>query len=112
MMDILAQLLGSKGGHDFREAFRGAVLHRTDDAEQHTAGDATPGAILQPRLAFQRLLTFDLTLTQRTRREARALGCAPPARTGQGKTPQDRFVFIEHNDLAPACAVFQSSEVD
>src|SRR4029434_4547628 len=32
--------------------------------------------------------------------------------TGQGKTPQDRFVFIEQNDLAPACAVFQCSEVD
>ena len=112
LMDILAQLLGIKVGHDFIEDFRGAILHRTDDTEQHTAGDATPGAILQPRLAFQRLLTFDLTLTQRTRREARALGFAPPARTGQGKTPQERFVFIEQNDLAPACAVFQCSEVD
>ena len=112
LMNILAQLLGIKVGHDFIEDFRGAILHRTDDAEQHPAGDATPGAILQPRLAFQRLLTFDLTLTQRTCREARALGFAPPARTGQGKTSQDRFVFIEQNDLAPACAVFQCSEVD
>ena len=34
LMDILAQLLGIKVGHDFIEDFRGALLHRTDDAEQ------------------------------------------------------------------------------
>lgn len=112
VMDRLAQLLGITVGHDFREAFRGAILHRTDDAEHHTAGDATPGAILHPRLALQRLLTFALTLTQRPCREARALGGAPPARTGQGTAPQDRFVCRAHHALAPAGAVFQGREVD
>jgi hypothetical protein len=112
LMAIRAQLLGIKVGHDCIEDFRGAILHRTDDAEPHPAGDPAPGAIRQPRLAVQRLLTCDLTLTQRTCREARALGCAPPARTGQGKTPQDRVVFIEQHELAPACAVCQCSEVD
>lgn len=95
LVDILAQLLGIKVGDDFIEDFRGAILDGTDDAEQHAAGDATPGAILQPRMAFAGLLAFDLTLAQGTYREADALGCAPPAHTGQGKTPQDGFVFIE-----------------
>jgi hypothetical protein len=95
LVDILAQLLCIKVGDDFREDFRSAILDGTDDAEQHAAGDATPGAILHPRMAFEGLLAFDLTLAQGTYREADALGGAPPAHTGQGKTPQDGFVFIE-----------------
>jgi hypothetical protein len=30
------------------------------------------------------------------------LGFAPPARAGQGKAPQDGFVFIKQNDLPTA----------
>ena len=112
LMDILAQLLGIKVGHDFIEDFGGAILDRANDAEQHAAGDAAPGAIAYPRLAFEGLLAFDLTLAQRACGEARALGFAPPARPGQGKAPQDRFVFIEQNDLATARLVLEGSEFE
>jgi len=87
-------------------------LDRADDAEQHPARDATPRAILQPRVAFEGLLAFDLTLAQRACGDARALGCVPPARAGQGKTPEDRFVFIEQNDLTTACLVFEGGEFE
>src|SRR2546430_11986345 len=73
LMDILAQLLGIKVGHDFIEDFGGAILDGTDDAEHHAAGDAAPGAIPDPRLAFERLFTAALTLAQGTRGEAIAL---------------------------------------
>ena len=95
LVDILAQLLGIKVGNDFIEDLRGAILDGADDAEQHAAGDATPGAILHPRMAFAGLLVCDLALAQGTYWEADALGGAPPAHTGQGKTPQDGFVFVE-----------------
>ena len=41
-----------------------------------------------------------------------ALGCAPPASAGQGKAPEDRFVFIEHNDLAPARPVLEGGQFE
>ena len=65
LMDILAQFLGIKMGDDFIEDFGGAILHSAEDREQHAAGDAAPGAVARPGLAFQGLLPFDLTLTQR-----------------------------------------------
>ena len=99
LMDILAQPLRIKMGNDLIEDLRGPILDGTDDAEQHAAGDAAPRAMAYPRLAFEGLLAFDLTLGQRARREAVALGCAPPACPGEGKTPYDRFIFIEQNDL-------------
>src|SRR5262249_12954029 len=76
------------------------------------AGDATPRAIRQPRLAFEGLVAFDLTLASRAWRKARALGLAPPARAGQRKAPQDRFVFIEHNDLATARRVLEGGKCE
>src|SRR2546428_269612 len=112
LVQILTSLLGIKVGHDFREDFRGALLDGADDTQQHPGSDATPRAILQPRLAFQGLLTFDLTLTQGAGGEARALGCAPPACAGQGKAPEHRFIFIEQNDLTPACSILQGSECE
>jgi hypothetical protein len=112
LMDILAQLLGIKVGHDFREDFGRTILHRTNDAEQHSAGKTAPRAILHPRLTFETFFAFDLTLAQRTGGQPRALGAAPPAHPGQGKAPQDRFIFVEQNDLAPTRAVLQGSEVD
>jgi hypothetical protein len=66
LLEILAQFLGIKMWDDFREGFGGAILHSAEDREQYPAGDAAPGAVAQPALAFQGLLTFDLTLTQRT----------------------------------------------
>src|SRR6266849_2590223 len=110
LMHILAQLLGIKVGHDFIEDFRCAILDRTNDVEQDTAGDTAPGAITDPRLAFEGLLAFDLTRTQRACGEARALGFAPPAGAGQGEAPEDRFILIEQNDLATAGLVLEVSE--
>jgi hypothetical protein len=100
LMDILAQPLRIKMWHDLIEDFRGPILDGTDNAEQHPAGDAAPRAILQPRLAFEAFFAFDLALAQGTYREASALGFAPPTCPGEGKTPHDRFIFIEQNDLA------------
>jgi hypothetical protein len=37
---------------------------------------------------------------------------APPARPGQGKAPEHRFVFIEHNDFATARLVLERSEFE
>jgi hypothetical protein len=112
LMDILAQPLRITMGNDLREDFRGPILDGTDDAEQHAAGDAAPRAIPQPRLAFEAFVAFDVALAQGTYREASALGCAPPARAGQGKAPQDRFVFIEQNDLTTARPVFEGGECE
>ena len=66
----------------------------------------------EPRLAFEGLLACDLTLAERACTEAGALGGVPPARAGQGKTPEDGFVFIEQNDLAPAGLVCEGCECD
>ena len=110
LMEILAQLLGIKMRDDLIEDFGCPILDGTKHAEQHTAGDAAPGAILQPRLAFEGFLAFDLALAQWTDREARALGCVPPARAGQGKAPQDGFVFIEQNDLPTASLVLEGGK--
>src|SRR5262245_28522396 len=112
LMDILSQLLSIKVGHDFIEDFGGPILDRPNDAEQHPTGDAAPGTILHPCLAFAGLLTFDLTLAQGTYREADALGGAPPARAGEGKAPQDGFVFIEQNDLATARLVLEGGKFE
>ena len=110
LMEIVAQLLGIKVGHDFREDFRGPILDRADDAQSYTAGDATPRAILQPRVAFEGLLAFDLALAQGADGEAHARCFAPPARAGQGKAPQDRFVLIEQNDLPTARLVLEGGQ--
>ena len=110
LMDVLAQFLGIKVGHDFIKDFGGAILDRPNDTEQHAAGDTAPGAILEPCLAFEGFVAFDLTLTQGAEREARTRGGAPPARAGQGKAPQDGFVFIKQNDVATARLVLESSQ--
>ncbi len=105
LMDILAEFLRIKMGHDFIEDARRSILDGANDAEQHPAGDATPGAIAPPDLAFERLVPFDLTVAQGAGGQARALGTAPPACPGQGKTPEDGFIFIKQNDLASASPV-------
>src|SRR5215510_3037806 len=112
LVNILSQLLGIKVRHNFIEDFGSTILDCPQDAEQHTARDPAPGAIASPRLAFEGFIAFDLTLTQGTSAQTRALGCAPPAGAEQGKAPEDRFVFIEQNDLTPARPVFESRKVD
>ena len=85
-------------------------MNSPDHAEQHAAGDAAPGTILPPRLAFAGLFAVDLARAQGTEREAGTPGGAPPARAGQGKAPQDGFVSIERNDLTTACLVLESGQ--
>ena len=110
LMEILAQLLGIKMRHDLIEHFGGPILDGTKHAQQHAAGDAAPGAILPPRLAFAGFLAFDLALAQWPYWEASALGGVPPARAGQGKAPQDGFVGIEQNDLPTARLVLEGGK--
>jgi hypothetical protein len=112
LMEILAQLLGIKVRDDLIEDARGPILHGTNDVEQHATGDPAPRAIADPRLTFERLFTADLTLAEWTRGEAIALGAAPPALPGQGKAPEDRFIFIEQNDLATAGLVLEGGECE
>ena len=109
-MEILASLLGITVRHQFIAALGGAILDCADDAEQHPTRAATPGVVAHPDLAFQGRLTVDVTLAQRAWGDTRALGGAPPARAGQGKTPEDRFVCIEQNALAAARLVFEGGE--
>src|SRR5215475_2002732 len=112
LVNILSQLLGIKVRHNFIEDFGSTILDRPQDAEQHTAGDPAPGAMAEPRLAFESFVAFDLTLAQQACGEAHARGGAPPAGAGQGKAPEDRFVFIEQNDLAPTRPVLEGCKVD
>jgi hypothetical protein len=112
LMDILAEPLRVKMRDDLIDDARGAILHGTDDAEQHAAGGPAPRAILHPRLTFQGFFAFDLPLAQRARREASALPFAPPAGPGQGKAPQARFIFIEQDDLATTGSVLQRRQFD
>lgn len=112
LMEILAQLLGVKMGHNLIEDTRGAILDSPNHAEQDAAGDAAPGAIQGPRLTFARLFSFDLRVAQGVGGQARALSAAPPAQPGEGKAPQDRFIFVEQNDVTPARSILQGCEVD
>src|SRR5215217_6930239 len=110
LMDILAQLLGIKMGDDLIEDFRCSKLDGANHAEQHAAGDAAPGAIVQPSMAFERLFPFDLTLAQGTRGQAIALGTTPPAPPGERKAPEDGFICIEQNNLTPARLILEGRE--
>src|SRR3989442_14701789 len=100
LLPILAPGVCVKRRHDLREDFGGALLDGTNDAEQDATGEAAPRVILEPRLTFERCVALDLTLTQGAGGEASTLGLAPPARAGQGKAPQDRFLFVEHKARA------------
>jgi hypothetical protein len=113
LMDIVTKPLGIKLGDDLIEDFRGAILHGADDAEQHAIGDTAPGAILGPCLTFERLFAGDLAVAQGLGRQAKALGfAAPPTCPGQSKTPEDRFIFIEQNNLTPPGVVLQRRQVE
>src|SRR5215510_9686629 len=66
-----------------------------------------------PGVPFEGLLTLELPLRQGARGEAGALGLAvPPTRAGQGKAPEDRFVGIEPDELAPAGLVLKRRQFD
>ncbi len=77
-----------------------------------TTGHTAPTAIGQPRLAFGTFFLFDLTLGQRACGQTKALGFAPPARPGEGKTPEDGCIFIEQDDLATTGPILQGGECE
>ena len=112
LMDILAQSLRITMGDDLREDFRCAILDSANDAEQYPTGHAAPTPIAPPRLACAGCFGCDLAVAQRACGQARALGCAPPARPGEGKTPDDGFLFIEQNNLTPTSTILQGSEFE
>ena len=112
LMDVLAKSLRIKMGNHLIADFGGPVLDSADDTEQHTTGDTAPRAIADPRVAFEALVAFDLALAQGPGGQASTLGFAPPARPGQGKTPEDSFIFIEQNDLTPARPIFEGREFE
>ena len=112
LMDILAQLLGIKMGDDLIEDFRCSKLDGANHTEQHATGDAAPGAIVQPGMAFERLFPFDLTLAQWTCGQAIALGTTPPAPPRERKAPYDCFIGIKQDQLALAGSVFERRKVD
>jgi hypothetical protein len=110
LMDILTKPFRIKMGDDLVEDFGGAILDRANDTEQHPAGDPAPGARADPRMAFEALVAFDLTLAQRPGGQASALRFAPPACPRQGEAPEDRFILIEQNDLTPTSPVLQGGQ--
>jgi hypothetical protein len=99
VMEIVAQLLGSPGGHDCREDFGGTLLDGANHAEPHAAGEPAPGAIRGPRLAVACLCPFDVAGAERTSGPPRALGAAPPSPAGQGTAPAPGLLLIAHDDL-------------
>jgi hypothetical protein len=112
LMEIVAQLMGITMWHDHREDTRCARLDSPDNAEQDTAGEATPGAILGPRRMFERFFPFALRVTQWAGREVRALGAAPPAQPVEGKAPQDSCIFVKQNDCTPTRSVCEGGDID
>ena len=109
-MHRVAKSCRIKLGDDLREDFRGAILDSTEDPEHHAAGHAAPTPLAQPGLAVERRFPFDLATAQGLEGPASALGGAPPARPGQGKTPEPRFLGIEQDAFAPARLVFEGRE--
>ena len=106
LMDILPKPFGIKLGDNLIEDFRGTILDRAHDAEPHAVGHPAPTPIAAPCLAFESLFTSDLAGAQGPCRHTKALGFAvPPARSRQGKAPQDGFSFVEQNNLATLRAV-------
>jgi hypothetical protein len=58
---------------------------------------------------LQGLLAVDVARAQGADGEAHALGGAPPAGAGQGKAPENGFVFLEHKALTPTRLVLEGS---
>jgi hypothetical protein len=111
LMNILAQLLGIKVRHDFIEDLRGAILHGANNVQQDAAADPAPGAMLRPDLPLERFLPFDEAGAQRAGGQAIALRAARPPAMEEGKTPHDRLICVEQDDLATPRLILQRSQV-
>ena len=111
LLDRVAQPLGITLGDDCREDFRGAILDGADNAEQSPTGHTAPTPVGPPRLTFEHLCAFNVAGTEGADGEAKTLGgAAPPARSRERKTPDNGFIFIQQNNLAPLGTVLQSGQ--
>ena len=112
LLDVVAQPLRLKMGDNLIEDFRGPILDRAHDATQDSTGHAAPTPIAPPRLAFEALVAFALSGAQGPGGQPSALGFAPPARPGEGTTPEDGLIFLEQEDLATAGPVCEGGECE
>jgi hypothetical protein len=111
LMDILPKPFRIKLGDHLIKDVRRPILDGTDDTEQHAAGHTAPTPIAPPRLALVHFFTLDLAGAQWASRQAIPLGFAvPPARPGEGETPENSFIFIEQNDLTTTGTVLQGGQ--
>jgi len=60
VMEVLAKFLRITMGHNLIEDAGSPVLYGTEDRQQYATGDAAPGAVPYPGLAFESFFTFDL----------------------------------------------------
>jgi hypothetical protein len=110
LMDELAKLIGVKMRHHFPKDPVGPVLDGAEHRQQDARADAGPATMLLPGLPFEGLVLFDLTMAQGTCGQALAGGSAPPAGPRQGKAPQDRFIFVEQDNLTTLSLLLEGSE--
>ena len=68
--------------------------------------------MLEPSVSFEMLLGVDLMSRHRMKRQAIALISTPPADSGQGKAPHDRFIFIEPDEPVLSGLLLQLGQFD
>jgi hypothetical protein len=112
LVDIVATPRSLTMGNDLKEAFRRPIVDGPKDAPQHTTGHAAPTPIAPPALALEGLRAFALAPAQWASRPALPLSFPPPAGPGEGKAPQDCFLSIEQDHLAPTGTVCERCEVE
>ncbi len=68
--------------------------------------------MLRPALTLERFFPFDMAGAQRAGGPAIALRAARPPAMEEGKTPYDRLIRVEQDDLTALRSIFQSRKVD
>jgi hypothetical protein len=96
-MEILPPPLRLQMGDALGEDCGGALRDRAHATAPPPGGDPAPGARAAPRLAFAALVACARTRAQGSGGPARALGVAPPARPGQGTTPEAGCICREQH---------------
>ena len=89
-----------------------SVLEETNLVKFFPARNPSPVARASPSVTFKRFLSFDLAASQLLCVQTCSRSAAPPAQPMQSKAPQNRFVYIEQDDLTPACLVLECSKSD
>jgi hypothetical protein len=101
-MEILPPPLRLQMGDALGEDCGGALRDRAHATAPPPGGDPAPGARAAPRLAFAALVACARTRAQGSGGPASALGVAPPARPGQGQTPEAGVICREQHDRTAA----------